>query len=128
MSGKTWAIHRGGFFPLTHPRSLVDVELRSGVIKKNLNASNLDWAHDDGLCDIVKWRFSDEEQPVTEQPHHFNSPGLLPPVGCRLLIKHPEFDVIEVERPQFVTSLSDDLVYDTTMGVRITGRFPWTYP
>lgn len=128
MIGQTWAIHQGGFFVLTNKLQRVDIEMRSGVVKRNLIAGELDWEHDGVSCDIVKWRFSDTDRPVAEQPQHFNPPGRLPPVGCRLLIQHPEFGVIEVERPKFVTSLTDELVYDTTGGTRITGRFPWTYP
>lgn len=62
MTGKTWTIHRGGCFPVTPVRVQVDIETRDGQITKNLNASNLDWAHEDVTSDIVKWRFSDEEQ------------------------------------------------------------------
>lgn len=67
-------------------------------------------------------------QYAREAERHFSSPSKLPPVQCRILINHPELGVVEVTRPKYVASAGDSLEYETPGGVRLKGRYPWTYP
>lgn len=72
---------------------------------------------------------------------HLNSPSVLPPVGCPLLIRatgtlvYPNGEEVEltetlllVSREAFVARRGDDIEYRTPAGASISGRFPWTYP
>lgn len=59
---------------------------------------------------------------------HFNSSGKLPLVGPWLLIDHPELGSMQVKRISYAEQKGDDLVFETTNGTQLTGRFPWTYP
>lgn len=72
---------------------------------------------------------------------HLNSPGVLPPVDCPLVIRatgkltYPSGEEVEItemlilaSRPSFVARRGDDIEYRTPAGASISGRFPWTYP
>lgn len=64
---------------------------------------------------------------TTVTPVHLNPAGLLPPVGCPLLIKvagHLE----PAERTGIIADKGSDMEYRLADGLIIHGRFPWTYP
>lgn len=58
----------------------------------------------------------------------FNSPSRLPPVGCKLLIKVGDSEML-AERTGYIADRDDMMEYklDAT-GEIILGRFYWTYP
>lgn len=58
----------------------------------------------------------------------FNDPGRLPPVGCKLVIKVGDSEMVAV-RTGYIASRDDAMEYklDAT-GETILGRFHWTYP
>lgn len=58
----------------------------------------------------------------------FNSPDLLPPVGCELLIKDHTGAIIRVRRASHIKNKHDQMEYITDAGIKIIGRFPWSYP
>ena len=72
---------------------------------------------------------------------HFNSPSMLPPVECPLLIlvdgdgvlvdgvpTRVAKEVIRATRHTFVTTKSAEIEYVADDGRVLRGRFPWTYP
>lgn len=72
------------------------------------------------------------QPPTTEfigrHKYEFNSPSRLPPVGCKLVIKVGDSEMI-AERTGYIASREDAMEYklDAT-GEVILGRFYWTYP
>jgi len=64
--------------------------------------------------------------PVTEQEAvHLNHN--LPPVHCPILIQ-VDGKLLRAERTSHITHKDDEMVYLTSDGKIITGRYPWTYP
>lgn len=64
---------------------------------------------------------------VATVPVHLNPPGLLPPVGCPLLVKvagHLE----RAERTGIIADKTSEMEYRLADGLVVHGRFPWTYP
>ncbi len=59
---------------------------------------------------------------------HLNPPGNLPPVGCPLLIKLDDGQLVEAHRTGFIEHRSRAMDYSLADGTTITGRFAWTYP
>ena len=56
-----------------------------------------------------------------------NSPDLLPPVGCPLLLSVGGY-LVRAERMSHISSRKDRMDYLTSTGEIISGRFAWTYP
>lgn len=65
---------------------------------------------------------------VNKIKQEFNSPSRLPPVGCKLVIKVGDSEMI-AERTGYIASRDDAMEYrlDST-GEVILGRFYWSYP
>ena len=59
---------------------------------------------------------------------HLNPASQTPPVDCPLLIEMPDGKLLRVERRDWARSHSEQLVFYTTCGRQITGKFRWTYP
>lgn len=58
---------------------------------------------------------------------YFNSPSVLPPVACPIVIKIGEEEVL-AERTSFITKKENDMTYKAANGATIVGRYRWTYP
>lgn len=58
---------------------------------------------------------------------HLNSPGMLPPVDCPLVIL-VDGELLRAIRPSFVQHKGAEITYQLTDGAEIVGRFPWSYP
>lgn len=52
----------------------------------------------------------------------------LPPVNTPLVIKLSDTVALLAERTCYVGSKDSELEYLTASGIKIKGRFPWTYP
>ena len=61
---------------------------------------------------------------------HWNSPSLLPPVDCPILIRHCEMcDAQRVERTTHLADRNGQMEYRCIVTGRLYhGRFEWTYP
>lgn len=60
---------------------------------------------------------------------HFNHPSILPPTHTPLLILIPcSLEPVRVERTSHVVSRDRDLEYVTETGIKIIGKYMWTYP
>ncbi len=58
-----------------------------------------------------------------------NSPEHLPPVGCWLLINIPGYkNLIKAQRTSYLQKKTHEMEYITEFGMKITGRYRWTYP
>lgn len=63
-----------------------------------------------------------------EQTYSFMPASQLPPVRTPLVIKLNDTEEVLVERTCYVESKDSELEYVTANGIKIKGRFPWTYP
>lgn len=68
------------------------------------------------------------DTPVKEEEDHFNSPEMLAPVGCELVIKLPDGTRLTVFRTKHLAERSGEIEYRLADDSIIHGRFPWTYP
>lgn len=60
---------------------------------------------------------------------HWNSPSMLPPVACPILIRLPIGDTREVERTTHLNDKNGQMEYRCMRGGGLYhGRFEWTYP
>ena len=58
----------------------------------------------------------------------FNPAERLPPVGCWLLIRLHDGTVLKVKRTSHIQTREQAMTYQLENGMRITGRYEWTYP
>lgn len=64
---------------------------------------------------------------VPDLPFKMNSPGVLPPVDCPLLIFKDD-RLMKAKRTSFIEKKNRDMEYELDDGSLIVGRYPWTYP
>ena len=60
--------------------------------------------------------------------YSFRSASHLPPVATPLVIKLNDMEEVLAERTHFVKNKDSELEYLTAGGIKIRGRYPWTYP
>ena len=58
---------------------------------------------------------------------HLNSPDLLPPVECPIVIQMPCGNLVPAERTRHIESRNRDMEYRLSDGRLVVGRFKWTY-
>lgn len=62
-------------------------------------------------------------------PDHWNSPSMLPPVACPILIRMSFGQIRDVERVAHLTDKDGEMTYRCLLTDRLYhGRFEWTYP
>ncbi|MNL77009.1 hypothetical protein D3C87_2030800 [compost metagenome] len=66
--------------------------------------------------------------PAQSDDDHFNSPDMLAPVGCDLVLKLPCGKRVSAFRTKHLAERSGDIEYRLPDDSLILGRFPWTYP
>lgn len=64
----------------------------------------------------------------SEQTYSFMPASHLPPVSTPLIIKLNDTVELLAERTHYAESKDSELEYLTASGIKIKGRFPWTYP
>lgn len=60
------------------------------------------------------------------QPH-LNSPDVLPPVSCPIIIQIPCGKLVRAERTRHIEQRNRDMEYRLEDGRVVVGRYRWTY-
>lgn len=72
-------------------------------------------------------KLEDELRAIRPKPE-WNSPDLLPPVGCPLILLLGQGYEERGERMAYIAQKDRAMHYRLRTGERVVGRFPWTYP
>lgn len=57
---------------------------------------------------------------------HWNSPDVLPPVGCPIVLRIG-CAVVQAERTAHIERRDREMTYKLPTGQELVGRYPWTY-
>lgn len=57
---------------------------------------------------------------------HWNSPDILPPVGCPIVLRIG-CAVVQAERTAHIERRDREMTYKLPTGQELVGRYPWTY-
>lgn len=63
---------------------------------------------------------------MTEYPH-WNSPDVLPPVGCPIVLRIG-CAVVQAERTAHIERRDREMTYKLPTGQELVGRYEWSYP